>query len=127
MGGNGIMIRPPPACLLRSRARAAAGGTLVANYTQIGVAVARSSQTGFAAAMARANGVESAVATGAFAVKAPDTPSSDGPVTTPLAGVWQPPATASPRAIISTAKTPRAASGWLSNAPADAPGSSASG
>jgi lantibiotic leader peptide-processing serine protease len=64
---------------------AAAGGTLVANYTDIGVVIARSSQSGFATAMGRANGVDSAVATGAFAVRSPDVSSSDGPAAIPAA------------------------------------------
>src|SRR5262245_51787078 len=51
------------------QAVASAGGTLVANYSDIGVVIARSSQSGFAAAMGKAKGVESAVATGGFGVK----------------------------------------------------------
>jgi subtilisin family serine protease len=46
-----------------------AGGTLVANYAEIGVVIARSSQSGFAAAMNRTAGVDSAAATGAFGIK----------------------------------------------------------
>ena len=49
-----------------------AGGTLVANYAEIGVVIARSSQTGFAAAMSGKPGVDSAVSTGGFGVKSPD-------------------------------------------------------
>lgn len=67
------------------RAVAAAGGTLVANYAEIGVVVARSSQSGFAAAMGRVKGVDSAVATGAFGVKAPDISAGDAPAASPLA------------------------------------------
>jgi subtilisin family serine protease len=49
-----------------------AGGTLVANYREIGVVIARSTQSGFAAAMSGKPGVDSAVATGGFSVKSPD-------------------------------------------------------
>ena len=40
-----------------------AGGTLVANYSQIGVVVARTSDSGFAASVSSAAGVDSAAAT----------------------------------------------------------------
>ena len=43
-----------------------AGGTIVANYPQIGVVVARSAGAAFATSVRSASGVESAVATGAF-------------------------------------------------------------
>ena len=43
-----------------------AGGTVVANYPQIGVVIARSAGAGFATSVRSASGVESAVATGAF-------------------------------------------------------------
>ncbi|MEI8410383.1 MULTISPECIES: S8 family peptidase [unclassified Kribbella] len=62
-----------------------AGGTLVANYAEIGVVIARSSQSGFAAAMNRTNGVDSAVATGAFGVKAPGTAADDAASASALA------------------------------------------
>jgi subtilisin family serine protease len=67
------------------RAVASAGGTVVANYAQIGVVIARSSQSGFAAAIGRVKGVDSAVATGAFGVKAPDISSGTAPAAAPLA------------------------------------------
>jgi subtilisin family serine protease len=50
-----------------STAVAAAGGQVVANYSQIGVVVARSSSANFASAIRAANGVESASATTKFA------------------------------------------------------------
>ncbi|HEY3201868.1 MAG TPA: S8 family serine peptidase [Actinomycetes bacterium] len=49
-----------------SSAVAAAGGTLVANYSQIGVVIARSSMSDFAAAMKTTKGVNGAVATTRF-------------------------------------------------------------
>lgn len=67
------------------QAVSSAGGTLVANYSAIGVVIARSSQSGFAAAMGRVKGVDSAVATGGFAVKAPDVSAGDAPVADQLA------------------------------------------
>jgi lantibiotic leader peptide-processing serine protease len=63
----------------------AAGGTLVANYTEIGVVIARSTQSGFAAAMNRSPGVDDAVATGAFGVKTPDSAAGDEPSASALA------------------------------------------
>ena len=61
------------------QAVASAGGTLVANYSAIGVVIARSSQSGFAAAMGRTKGVESAVATSGFGIKASDISAADAP------------------------------------------------
>jgi subtilisin family serine protease len=49
-----------------------AGGTLVANYQQIGVVVARSSNPAFASAVGGAAGVEGAAATGGFGVSVGD-------------------------------------------------------
>jgi subtilisin family serine protease len=75
----------------------AAGGTVVANWKQIGVVVARSDQAGFAAKIARSTGVEGVSSTSRFGVQvssetveSPVTidapaPNSDGE---PLAG-WQ--------------------------------------
>lgn len=58
----------------------AAGGTLVANYRQIGVVIARSSTSGFAASMGRMSGVEGVAATGKFGVRAGDVAAEQGPV-----------------------------------------------
>jgi len=49
-----------------------AGGTLVANYQQIGVAIARSSNPGFADAIDATAGVQGAAATGQFGVRIED-------------------------------------------------------
>jgi subtilisin family serine protease len=57
-----------------------AGGTLVANYRQIGVVVARSASTGFASSVESAKGVDSAVATGRYGVGATPVQSADGPL-----------------------------------------------
>jgi subtilisin family serine protease len=54
-----------------------AGGTLVANYSAIGVVIARSSRSDFSAALNGSPGVDSAVATGQFATKVQDTSGSD--------------------------------------------------
>ena len=72
-----------------------AGGTLVANYAQIGVVVARSATAGFAAAMRSARGVTGAVATGGFGVRVADPDTTLGPLpgsapatdTDPLSGL----------------------------------------
>jgi subtilisin family serine protease len=64
-----------------------AGGTLVANYAEIGVVIARSSQSGFAAAMDRTAGVDSAVATGAFGIKSPDV-AADGDTAAVAQATW---------------------------------------
>ncbi|WP_206686195.1 S8 family peptidase [Kribbella qitaiheensis] len=63
-----------------------AGGTLVADYSAIGVVVARSSRSDFSAAVGRSRGVDSAVATGQFATKVTDT-SSEQPVAA-AAATW---------------------------------------
>jgi subtilisin family serine protease len=79
-----------------AKAVQSAGGTLVANYSQIGVVIARSDQTNFASAVQKATKAEGVSATGRFGVglKAEEAdsitadapaPASDGE---PLAG-WQ--------------------------------------
>jgi subtilisin family serine protease len=62
----------------------AAGGTLVANYWQIGVVIARSSSATFASAIKGAAGVAGASATARFAVPADD--AGDATATGPLPG-----------------------------------------
>jgi subtilisin family serine protease len=59
---------------------AAAGGTLVASYGEIGVAVARSDSTSFAATIKRDNRVEGASATGGFATRIEDGASADAAI-----------------------------------------------
>jgi subtilisin family serine protease len=66
-----------------------AGGTLVANYSQIGVVIARSSATDFAAQVARSSGVSGAVRTDAFATRINDDQTDTGTsadVTTTVTG-----------------------------------------
>ena len=72
-----------------------AGGTLVASYSQIGVAIARSDNAAFAANLKATRGVQDVVATAAYAVSlddalsAVDTADADAPVPqapTPAAG-----------------------------------------
>ena len=58
----------------------AAGGTLVANYREIGVVIARSSSAGFEASIEGARGVENAVATGNFGVSVGDAQAGAGPI-----------------------------------------------
>jgi lantibiotic leader peptide-processing serine protease len=55
----------------------AAGGTLVAEYREIGVVIARSSGSGFAAALRRSANVDAAVATASFATALRDVQSTD--------------------------------------------------
>jgi lantibiotic leader peptide-processing serine protease len=55
----------------------AAGGTLVANYREIGVVIARSSNPSFAAAIDDAAGVEGAAATSGFGVRVDDSLGND--------------------------------------------------
>ena len=57
-----------------------AGGSLVANYQQIGVAIARSSNPGFAAAIDATAGVEGAAATGQLGVRVKDADAAAGPL-----------------------------------------------
>src|SRR5215831_1239407 len=57
-----------------------AGGTLVANYSQIGVVIARSSDPNFAAAVQQNNKVEGAASTAGFATQVRDVTDNSGPV-----------------------------------------------
>ena len=62
---------------------ASAGGTLVANYTQIGVVIARSSDPNFAANVQQNGNVAGASRTDGFATKVGDVMSNSGPVDAP--------------------------------------------
>jgi lantibiotic leader peptide-processing serine protease len=61
-----------------------AGGTLVANYSQIGVVIARSSDPNFAATVRQNGNVAGAARTGGFATKVSDVMASSGPVSAPI-------------------------------------------
>lgn len=61
-----------------------AGGTLVANYSQIGVVIARSSDPNFAAAVQQNSKVSGAASTAGFATKVSDTAADSGPVGPPV-------------------------------------------
>jgi len=65
----------------------AAGGTLVANYSQIGVVVARSASDGFAAAVRQDAKVEGVSATNGFGTKVEDV-ASDGAAAAAQAVAW---------------------------------------
>lgn len=62
-----------------------AGGTVVANYTQIGVVIAQSASTGFAGSMSKATNVSGVSATAKFAVRDVDnsTDAADSTTVTP--------------------------------------------
>jgi subtilisin family serine protease len=62
-----------------------AGGTLVANYSQIGVAIARSSNAGFASAVEQNGKVSGVARTDGFGVKIGDVQAGAGPVAAPAA------------------------------------------
>jgi subtilisin family serine protease len=62
----------------------AAGGTLVASYSQIGVVVARSDQSDFATKVRSASGVEGAASTNGFAMAAPATDTTDATLDVPV-------------------------------------------
>ena len=69
------------------RAASVAGGTLVATYSPIGVAIARSDNPAFAANLKATKGVQDVVATGAHAVKldeAVDAAAVDAPMQAPI-------------------------------------------
>ena len=66
----------------------AAGGTLVAEYPQIGVVIARSANAGFAAAMQQNAKVDAAVATRSFGTGLPDVPASDTAATQAAPSSW---------------------------------------
>src|SRR5215813_1054285 len=57
-----------------------AGGTLVANYSQIGVVIARSSDPNFAAAVQQNNKIAGAASTTGFATQVRDVTDNSGPV-----------------------------------------------
>ena len=61
-----------------------AGGTLVANYSQIGVVIARSSDPNFAAAVQQNGNVAGAASTDGFATKVSDVTDNSGPVDAPI-------------------------------------------
>jgi subtilisin family serine protease len=61
-----------------------AGGTLVANYSQIGVVIARSSNPNFAATVQQNGKVGGAARTDGFATKVSDVMASSGPVNAPV-------------------------------------------
>jgi subtilisin family serine protease len=66
----------------------AAGGTLVANYGQIGVVVARSSNTNFASAVQQNSKVSGAARTDGLATKLGDVMADSGPAAAPTAATW---------------------------------------
>jgi lantibiotic leader peptide-processing serine protease len=61
-----------------------AGGTLVANYSQIGVVIARSSDTNFDATVQQNGNVAGAARTDGFATKIGDVMDNSGPVDAPI-------------------------------------------
>ena len=61
-----------------------AGGTLVANYSQIGVVIARSSNPNFAATVQQNGKVGGAARTNGFATKVSDVMANSGPVNAPI-------------------------------------------
>src|SRR5215469_3103000 len=61
-----------------------AGGALVANYSQIGVAIARSSDPNFAAAVQQNSKVAGAASTAGFATQVSDVLADSGPVGPPV-------------------------------------------
>jgi subtilisin family serine protease len=61
-----------------------AGGTLVANYSQIGVVIARSSDPNFAATVQQNGKVAGAASTNGFATKVSDVMAGSGPVNAPI-------------------------------------------
>jgi lantibiotic leader peptide-processing serine protease len=61
-----------------------AGGTLVANYSQIGVVIARSSDPNFAATVQQNGKVGGAARTDGFATKVSDVMANSGPVNAPV-------------------------------------------
>ena len=63
---------------------ASAGGTLVANYSQIGVVIARSSDPSFAATVQQNGKVAGAASTAGFATQVSDVMANDGPVDAPI-------------------------------------------
>ncbi|MEO6651466.1 MAG: hypothetical protein ABIP17_02275, partial [Ilumatobacteraceae bacterium] len=77
-----VVYRAGASSTKAAAAVAAAGGTLVANYREIGVVVARSSNPSFASAMARSTGVEVAASTAGLGVSVGDdgADSSGGPL-----------------------------------------------
>src|SRR5690242_11085970 len=67
-----------------AQAVGAAGGQVVANYSQIGVVIARSSNASFASTMRATAGVEGASATAKFATRVDDGSTDSGAADTPV-------------------------------------------
>jgi lantibiotic leader peptide-processing serine protease len=67
---------------------AAAGGTLVASYPQIGVVIARSSSAGFAAALRTNNKIEGVAETSRFATPLNEADTREGAAPTATAAAW---------------------------------------
>lgn len=74
-----VLYHPGASTSGAAAAVSAAGGALVARYSEIGVVIARSASGGFAAAMRRASAVDGVVATGSFGVRLNDDQPADGP------------------------------------------------
>jgi subtilisin family serine protease len=84
-----VVYKPSASSAGAARAVARAGGSVSANYTQIGVVVATSDAPGFAATMRRTSGVQGASATTGFATRLADSEvdAADGPEVQPGAPV----------------------------------------
>src|SRR5712691_7090022 len=79
LGSVGLLIATASAATVSN-----AGGTLVANYSQIGVVIARSSDPNFAATVQQNGNVGGAARTDGFATKVSDGMDTSGPVAAPI-------------------------------------------
>jgi len=82
-----VLYKPGASTSGAAKSVAASGGTVVANYSSIGVVVVRSSKSTFASSIKKTTGVEGAAATAAFATRNDDTADSGPtPELTPAPG-----------------------------------------
>jgi subtilisin family serine protease len=82
-----VLYKPGSSTSGAAKSIAAHGGTVVANYSAIGVVIAKSSDSGFAGAMKKTAGVDTAAATSGYATKLPNENVDAGEDIVPAA-VW---------------------------------------
>ncbi|HVK20882.1 MAG TPA: S8 family serine peptidase [Actinokineospora sp.] len=83
-----VVFRQGASTASAANAVQAAGGSVVANYSQIGVVVARSGNGGFAASVKQAAGVEGVSSTSGFGVQLPASAADDAAAPADVAAAW---------------------------------------
>lgn len=83
-----VLYQPGASTSGAAKAVSANGGSLIANYSAIGVVVAKSSKSTFAGAMKKTTGVDNAVATAAFATRLPSQKAEGDEAVAPTTSGW---------------------------------------